>query len=335
MAEPAWRLVSKDNVVTTRRILSIDGGGIKGIFPVAFLASLEEDIKGSIGEYFDLIVGTSTGGIIALGLGLGFTAKELLSFYEDLGKTVFSGNHHLRLVRQLGLSKYKAGPLKVALEGRFDDMKLGDSKVRLVIPSLNLETGEVHVFKTAHHPKFEKDWKESAVSVAMATAAAPTYFPSHTLSCGIPLVDGGMWANNPVGVAVVEAVGVLEWDRFHLKMLSLGCTSSPLDVGIGRRYGMGFLYWARRIADVFMSGQSSGSLGTAKLLAGQQNVFRISPMVPAGRFGLATIRETLSLKGLGASEARKALPTLKPVFFSQPAEKISTVSPQKVRGTIP
>jgi hypothetical protein len=312
-----------------KRLLSVDGGGIKGAFPVAFLASIEEEIEGSIGDYFDLIVGTSTGGIIALGLGLGFTAKELLCFYEDLGKGVFAGNHYLRLFRQLGISKYKAEPLKTALEGRFGDMKLGDSKVRLVIPSLNLETGEVHVFKTAHNPRFEKDYKESAVNVALATAAAPTYFPSHILTSGIPLVDGGTWANNPVGAAVVEAVGVLEWDRSALRVLSLGCTSSPLDVGIGRRYGMGFLYWAGKIADVFMSGQSSGSLGTAKLLAGHQNVYRISPTVPIGRFGLDTVKEIGSLKGLGTNEARKALPILKPVFFTQRVEKFVPYHPIK------
>ncbi len=306
--------------MTTHRILAIDGGGIKGIFPAAFLASVEEEIKGSVGEYFDLIVGTSTGGIIALGLGLGFTAKELLSFYEDLGTKVFAGNRLLGFLRQMGVSKYSPEPLKAALASKFGDMKLGDSKVRLVIPSLNLETGEVHVFKTAHHARFEKDWKDSAVSVALATAAAPTYFPSHLMTSGIPLVDGGMWANNPVGAAVVEAVGVLEWNRSDLRVLSLGCTSSPLDIGIGRRYGMGFLYWASRIADVFMSGQSSGSLGTATLLAGHQNVYRISPVAPAGRFGLDGLGEIASLKGLGFSEARKALPTLKPVFFTRPAE---------------
>lgn len=311
------------------RILAIDGGGIKGIFPAAFLASLEEEVQCSIGNYFDLIVGTSTGGIIALGLGLGFTAKELLSFYEELGKQVFAGNRLLCSLRWAGLSKYNQEPLRKTLQSKFHDSKLGDSRNRLVIPSLNLDTGEVYVYKTAHHPRFEKDYKESAIDVALATAAAPTYFPTHRNASGTPLIDGGMWANNPAGVAVVEAIGVLEWNRTDLRVLSLGCTTSPLDVGIGRRYGMGFLYWADKVANVFMSGQSSASLGTTQLLAGHQNVFRISPVVPAKRFGLDVTKEIDSLRGLGFSEARKALSSLKLVFFGKPAEKFEPYYPKK------
>src|SRR5579862_8970222 len=73
-----------------RRVLTIDGGGIKGVFPASFLATVEDSVGAKAGDYFDLIVGTSTGGIIALGLGLGFSATDLLAFYESLGPRVFS-----------------------------------------------------------------------------------------------------------------------------------------------------------------------------------------------------------------------------------------------------
>lgn len=315
--------------MSVHRILAIDGGGIKGVFPMALLASVEEEVEGSVGQFFDLIVGTSTGGIIALGLGLGFTAKELLSFYEELGNQIFAGNRFFRLLRSIGVSKYNQSPLRMALEAKFSDLRLGNSKIRLVIPALDLETGEVHVFKTAHHPRFQKDYKEKIVDVALATAAAPTYFPTHRNSSGIPLVDGGMWANNPAGTAVVEAIGVLEWNRSDLKVLSLGCTSSPLNIGIGRRIGLGWGYWAFKVADVFMSGQSSASLGTAQLLAGHENVIRISPTVPPNRFGLDIVKEIDSLKGLGFSEARKALPKIKPVFLARPAEEFVPFHPQE------
>jgi len=83
-----------------RRILSIDGGGIKGVFPASFLTTLEESLGHPIAKFFDLIVGTSTGGIIALGLGLGLSAKEILSFYEEHGPSIFRGTRFARALRQ-------------------------------------------------------------------------------------------------------------------------------------------------------------------------------------------------------------------------------------------
>ena len=235
-----------------KKILAIDGGGIKGAFPAAFLATIEDTIEDDIANYFDLIVGTSTGGIIALGMGLGLSTKEILAFYEKHGPTIFKGNRALRLLRWLGTSKYSNAALKNALRSCFGDKKLGNSKKRLVIPSLNLETGEVHIYKTAHHTRLERDYKEDAVEVALKTAAAPTYFPTHRSCAGTPFIDGGMWANNPVGMAVVEAVTLLDWPRDSLKVLSLGCTTDPLNVNWGRNISLGGLYWATKCVDVFM-----------------------------------------------------------------------------------
>ena len=303
-----------------KRILTIDGGGIKGVFPAAFLATVEDAIERNVGDYFDLIVGTSTGGIIALGLGLGLSAKELLAFYEEHGPTIFKGNRGLRWLRWLGTSKYSKAPLENALKSCFGDKRLGDSKKRLVIPSLNLENGEVHIYKTAHHSRLETDYKESAVDVAMATASAPTYFPTHRSIAGIPLIDGGLWANNPVGMAVVEAITLLDWPRDSLKVLSLGCTTEPLNVNLGRRIPLGKSYWGFKLLDVFMHVQSHASLGTALLLAGHDNVVRIDKDVSQGKFGLDKTKEIDSLKGLGASEARYALPKLREVFLGDHAE---------------
>lgn len=315
--------------MTTYRILSIDGGGIKGVFPASFLATIEDTINDKAGNYFDLIVGTSTGGIIALALGLGISAKEILKFYEKLGSSVFSGIPWVRCLRQIGFSKYDQKPLKEALKKQFGEQKLGDSNRRLVIPSFNIETGEVHVYKTAHHPRFVRDYKETVVDVALATAAAPTYFPTHRSAAGIPLIDGGMWANNPVGFSVVEALGVLNWPAESLRVLSLGCTTAPLNIGLGRFLPLGIGYWGFKVAETFMVAQSSSSLGTAQLLAGHNNIFRISPVMPGNRFGLDKISEINSLKGLGDSEARKALPNIRSVFFGEPATPFNKNSMEK------
>ncbi len=304
-----------------RRILSIDGGGIKGVFAASFLASLEDVLGENIGNYFDLIVGTSTGGILALGLGMGYSATQMVGFYEKSGSEVFAGRRLFRFLRQLGFSKYGQASLKTALENKFGAKKLGDSIKRLVIPSLNLETGEVYIYKTAHHARFERDYKQSVVDVALATAAAPTYFPTHRSSSGIPLIDGGVWANNPIGLATVEAIGVLGWSRDELKVLSVGCTVPPLGINLGRKWGLGIAYWALKSIDIFITAQSSSSLGTAQLLAGKDNVFRICPIVDGRKFSIDSVKEIPSLKGLGDFEARIHLPRLRPVFFGVPAEK--------------
>lgn len=163
-----------------------------------------------------------------------------------------------------------------------------------------------------------RDYKVPAVDVALSTAAAPTYFPTHRGGAGTPLIDGGMWANNPVAVAVVECIGVLGWSPSGLRVLSLGCTTTPLAVAWGRSYSLGAFYWGLKIADVFMTAQASSALGMAQHLIGDRaNLVRISPVV-GKRFGLDTVREIPSLTGLGETEARKALPLLRPIFFDGP-----------------
>ncbi len=299
-----------------KRILAIDGGGIKGVFPASFLAKVEDAIGDRIANYFDLIAGTSTGGIIALGLGLGLTARDVLGFYEKSGPEIFGGNPLAKTIRRIGFSKYSDQPLREALESVFGDRRLGESNNRLVVPSLNLENGEVYIYKTAHHPRFEYDYREKAVDVALATAAAPTYFPTHRSAAGTPLVDGGVWANNPTGMATVEAIGVLGWAAESLRVLSLGCTSEPLGIGKARVAAMGAGYWVTRLVSLFTTAQSFSSLGTAYVLAGHDAVLRVDPSVPPGRFGLDAHKEIDSLRGLGVSEARKALPKVRDMFVN-------------------
>ncbi len=304
-----------------RRILTIDGGGIKGVFPASFLATIEDTIDDNIANYFDLIVGTSTGGIIALGLGLGLSAKDILEFYEKSAPHIFGGNRFLRYLRWLGIAKYDSDGLREELLTCFKQRKLGNSTKRLVIPCLNLETGGVHVYKTAHHQRFVRDYKEEAVEVALATSAAPTYFPPHRSPSGIPLIDGGIWANNPVAVAAVEAIGVLNWPRDSISVLSIGCTTEPLKINRGRQSSLGIIYWAKKLINLFMFTPSSAAIGMAGLLVGNDNIIRVNPIVPRRRFSLDRTKEIPSLKGLGDSEARNALPKLREIFLSNRTEQ--------------
>jgi uncharacterized protein len=306
----------------TRRVLCIDGGGIKGVFPASFLSTIEQSLGTPVADYFDLIVGTSTGGIIALGLGLGLSASDLLRFYQERGPAIFNGNGQMGWVRQLFRAKYNPETLRQALSEAFGSRRLGDSRKRLVIPSFNVETGEVHVWKTAHHPRLERDYAHAAVEVALSTGAAPTYFPTYKAQSGTPLIDGGVWANNPVAIATVEAIGVLGWQASELRILSLGCTTPPFDIDWGRKRSLGKLAWATKITDLFMTAQSVSATGmTQHLLPDRNNLVRISPTVGKNRFELDRVGEIPSLLGIGDSEARKALPQLRPMFFNAPVRE--------------
>ncbi len=307
-----------------KRILTIDGGGIKGVFPASFLTSVEDSLGRSVADYFDLIAGTSTGGIIALGLGLGLPAAQILRFYQEHGPAIFRKSLLRYFMSWALLPKYDERPLREALQAVFGNHTLGESKKRLVIYSSNLETGEVYVYKTAHHPRFERDYKERLVDIGLATAAAPTYFPTFRNTFGTPLIDGGVWANNPVGFAAIEATHVLKWPPGSVRVLSLGCTTGLLDVRLARKLPLGRVYWATQVVEVFMALQSSASQSMAQWVLGPDNVDRISPPMPSGRFRLDSIREIESLRGLGDSEARKALPRLRERFFGEPAEEFVT-----------
>lgn len=304
-----------------RRVLSIDGGGIKGVFPAAFLATLEDAIGDHVARHFDLIVGTSTGGIIALGLGLGLSATEILGFYEQYGPQIFKQRTFVSRLRHLVLAKYSDTALRQALESTFGDRKLGESKRRLIIPSLNLDTGEAYLYKTAHHRRFERDFKESAVTIALATSAAPTYFPTHQADGGRAFVDGGLWANNPTAVAAIEAVATLEWEPKSIRILSLGCSTAPVAVGWERWLPLGQFYWASKAISLFMAGQSSSSLGIAKMFVGEENLVRISPIVQQSRFAMDGVGNIKVLRGLGEGEARRELPRLRQLFFTEPASE--------------
>jgi uncharacterized protein len=132
------------------RILSLDGGGIKGAFTASVLAAIEDEIKEPIGEYFDLIAGTSTGGILALGLGFRIPAKRTMEFYRDMGPHIFPATGRLGIrgfFRQLLGTKYSHATLRAALFQVLSDRKFGESKNRLIIPTYDAVRGRVFLFK--------------------------------------------------------------------------------------------------------------------------------------------------------------------------------------------
>ena len=258
------------------RILSIDGGGIKGIFPSCFLGKLESQYlkDQSIVNYFDLICGTSTGGIIALGLGAGMTASEISKLYIEKGESIFQTRYtKLKNLMRYCHSPYKASNLQSVLQEAFKEKKLKNSKARLCIPSFEGVYSEVYVFKTPHHLDFKKDGEETMVKVALSTASAPTFFKPFRDS-GYIFVDGGVWANNPCMIGLVEALSSFDVQRNNVKILSIGCGETSYIVKNKMLTKGGIWHW-RKIIKGAMRLQSMNAIGQAGLLIGRDRILRI------------------------------------------------------------
>ena len=274
------------------QILSFDGGGIKGIFSAAVLAHLEEDLQIKVTDHFDLITGTSTGGIIALGLGSGMKPKDIVRFYVEKGSVIFPETGFNK-IRRCWRSKFDSRILGSALKECFGDAVLGESRKRLVIPSYNIGEDDVYLFKTSHHERLKRDYKVPMWKVAIATSAAPTFFPSFRGVDHVRLVDGGVWANNPTMVGIVEAVSMLNISLKNISVFSLGTTDEVKGRSKNLDHG-GLWQWNTAAIDVVMRGQGIGAVTQAQHLLGIDRVLRLDPKVPDKMFAL----DKLSAKGL-------------------------------------
>ena len=299
------------------QILALDGGGIKGIFPAAVLAHLEGDLNIKVTDYFDLIVGTSTGGIIALGLGLGMSPSEIVHFYVEKGRSIFPKSMVASL-RQYWRNKFEPAPLEAALKECFGEgTLLSASKKRLIVPTYNIGEDDVYLFKTCHHDRLNRDYKVPMWKVALATTAAPTFFPAFQGLDHLRLVDGGVWANNPSVVGIAEAISMLGQSLDNIRILSLGTTDEVKQRHTNLDHG-GFWQWKQAAVDVVLRGQSRGAFTQAQHLIGKSKAIRLDPKVPDRLFALDKLSEK-ELLSKAAHESRHFSPQFKEVFLDHRA----------------
>lgn len=275
------------------KILSLDGGGIRGIYTAALLDQCARSFCYEIPlfRHFDMIAGTSTGGIIALGLGLEFSTPEIVSFYRDDGRRIFpplpktmlgKAHHFLRWVHGPTLDHRE---LERALRTRFGDRVLGECSTRIVVPAFMMPKTEIAVFKTDHHPDFKQDHKTPVWKVARSTAAAPTYLQGmeHKES-GRIFVDGGVWANNPVMVALVDVLSAYDINPNQIQIFSIGTGNPAFELAKPSVFG-GLLSWKAVIkAAMFLT--TDNATAQAKLLLGPEKCLRIEPTGTAASIGL-------------------------------------------------
>lgn len=278
------------------KILSIDGGGIKGILPAQILAEIEVELCNGkpISSYFDMITGTSTGGILAIGLAAGVSARDLLSMYLDRGSEIFPKKGKVLLSPLSTI--HDRGPLESIVRETLGKKKFGEANTRLCIPSLYNE-GEPVMRKTAHHPDYKKDHAREMASIALETSAAPLFLGGYKESEEI-FLDGGLFINNPIMAAVVDTLACYQIQRHNISVLSIGCGHTPLTFD-EKAANKGAAYWAINAQRFASHLQSHNALGQAGLLIGRNNVLRVDPTV-AVEIGMDDYKEAAArLPALG------------------------------------
>jgi len=272
------------------RILSIDGGGIRGIFPAKYLTEVEAKLaqqhpdRPRLYQHFDLIAGTSTGGIIAIALALGIPAAAILKLYRDNASAIFGGKHNKLM--QLFRSSHRRDVVEALMRQTFaEDLRLRDVKTNICIPIYDLMEGRPSVLKNNYHPIFVRDLHIPAFMTALATSAAPTFFDPYSASYSDlngneqsfhHKIDGGVFANNPALLSIIEAQKAFGKNLSDLAVLSLGTGYHKFVDGCARKQ-WGLIYWLRkkRIIDVFMQGQSQQVENLISLL--QKGIGRQEP----------------------------------------------------------
>lgn len=266
------------------RILSIDGGGIRGIIPAVVLSEIEERTGRGICELFDLIAGTSTGGILALlmtkpasGPGPAYSAADAIELYSEHGGQIFSASpwHEIRAIDDVLEAKYAPAELEALLEDYFGNALLSEALTRVLVPSYEIQIREPWFFRSERAKAQPERYDYLMSEVARATSAAPTYFPPELIEQdghGWALIDGGTFANNPGMCAWAEARHCAP-DRDVL-LVSLGTGEHTQAIPYAQAKNWGLLGWARPVLDVVFDGVSKTTDYELAELLGRDRYFR-------------------------------------------------------------
>jgi len=258
------------------KVLSIDGGGIRGIIPASLLAEIERRLDARIADTFDLIAGTSTGGIIALGLtapaGDGtpaHRAAELVDLYKREGKRIFSRSiwHEISAVGTAAEAKYPLTGVEGVLKQYLKDARLKDALTEVLVPAYEIED-RIPWFFSSRMAAADPNYDFPMWQVGRATSAAPTYFEPACIPTDDPknergywaLVDGGVFANNPAMCALAEATmsyrGAHGGEVPDVVVVSLGTGELTRPISYDKAKNWGLLGWARPVLGVVFDGVS-------------------------------------------------------------------------------
>jgi len=271
----------------TFRILSLDGGGVRGLLTARILHRLEQEVPGWI-DQVDLIAGTSAGGITALALAQGESPAFLVELYDRLAPQVFNSSGHdgLRGLRKFVRAKYDNFKLSEAVSTVFDGATLDRLEKRVLIVAFELDGEEQEQTNNGWQPKifhnigYEKQNGSLSVSkLALYTSATPCIFPSID-----GYVDGGVIANNPslVALALVQDRDLLTIDRPQLdeiELLSVGTGHYRRGIE-GKSHDWGYIHWSKYLFDMMVEGGVMLTDRLCQQFLGER-YHRISPVIPS------------------------------------------------------
>ena len=259
-----------------RRVLSIDGGGIRGIIPAMVIAHIERKLGKPAHELFDLMVGTSTGGILALGLsrpGSGrpaqFSARRVVKLYEEQGDKIFEYSlwRKLRTVGGILEEAYSHEVLEGILGKYFAGATLGDCEVPTMVTSYDIQNRRTVFLKSWHADHQSLLCRDAA----RATSAAPTYFEPKPLDTGevaSVLIDGGIFMNSPSVSAYAEARKLFPGDSIAVLSLGTGELTRPIPFEEARTWGSAL--WVMSLLDCMFDGVSKAADHQMQLFLGER-----------------------------------------------------------------
>jgi patatin-like phospholipase/acyl hydrolase len=246
----------------TRTILSIDGGGIRGVIPARVLQYVEQKTQQRIADLFDFVAGTSTGGILALGLTVPsgadskYSAADLVELYEKNGHTIFSRSfwHAVETLDHLTGPKFSPAGIEGVLRQYFGAARFADARTSVLVTAYDIERRAPFFFKSYVRPPLDAPMWE----IARATSAAPTYFPPAQFEVqgnSYALIDGGVFANNPAMCIYVDALAFGEpFD--DVLVLSLGTGNLDRRIPGDRAARWGLTGWALPLLDILFDGNA-------------------------------------------------------------------------------
>ncbi len=245
--------------------LALTGGGYRGLFTATALETIEAHIQHSLGKHFDLICGTSIGGIIALAVAFEVPMSKVVKVFDEYGLKIFPPHEppssKLQVYRDLfkyaKKPRYVTNPLRDAISELIpSDALLGDATYPVAIPAVNLTEGRPQVFKTRHKAGWDRDSRLNALDIALATAAAPTFFELAKVRDAW-YADGGLFANAPDLIAIHEAEHFFDVGPEFVRLLSVGTTTKSYSVsfGAGRQFGIADWMEDQRLFSVMISAQ--------------------------------------------------------------------------------